>query len=79
MTTRKARHRHQLHGGDAQVAQVVEALDQRLEGALAGGGADVQLVDDQLVEAETAERRVGPLVHVAEGKNLGRAVHAERL
>jgi hypothetical protein len=42
------RHRHDLDGGDAQLAELGQVLDDSFEGAHWCKGADVQLVENQL-------------------------------
>ena len=39
-------HRHELHGGDAELHEIRQQGDEGLEGALVGCGADVHLVED---------------------------------
>ena len=49
--------RHQLDQVDAELAQVVQPFDGRVEGALRGEGADVQLVEDRPGSGGPARRR----------------------
>ena len=71
-------HRHQLDRGDAQRLEMRELLDRRLEGALGGEGADVELVEDVTLERQPGPAGVvpgeRPGVHHARGP-----VHALRL
>ncbi len=53
-------HRHQLERGDAEVAEVVEPVDDRVEGAGGRERADVQLVDHLLVQRPEAPAVVAP-------------------
>ncbi len=55
-------HRQQLHEPDAEVDEVIEALDRGIEGAVGSEGADVQLVDDR--SGQLATRPVGVVPHV---------------
>ena len=52
--------RHQLDRRDAQVHQLREMGDDRLEGAGAGERSDVELVEDDVRELVAPERLVGP-------------------
>ena len=53
-------HRHQLQGGHAQFQQVVEAGNDRGEGAGRGEGADVEFVDQVVLERQTGPGAVAP-------------------
>ena len=53
--------RHQLDRRHAELGQRGEVRDRALEGALGRERADVQLVDDAVVQAGGAELAVGPL------------------
>lgn len=57
-------HRHDLQDGDPQIAQVRELADRRIEGALGGEGADVDLVDDLSEHRDARPVRVGPAMRV---------------
>ncbi len=54
------RHRHDLHGRDAQLAQLVQTADDGLERPLRGERADVQLVENQVFAAHAFPTRIGP-------------------
>ncbi len=49
--------RHQLHVRDAEGGEVPEAGRGRVEGALGGEGADVELVQDGVLEPGVRRRR----------------------
>ncbi len=55
--------RHQLDRGDAELAQAGQVWDHAVERALIRERPDVQFVDDELVEGETAPRRRRELDH----------------
>jgi hypothetical protein len=55
------RNRQQSDDGDPEVAQCVESRNDRFEGSLVGEGADVQLVDDVVLERDAAPPAVMPL------------------
>ncbi len=58
--TGKVGDRHQLDRGDPEIDEALEARDQRLEGALLGRGADVDLVEDEVLERDPRGAGVGP-------------------
>ena len=58
--TREGVDRQQLDQVDAQVDEVVEAIDDAVEGALGAERADVQLVDDAAVQRHSSPLRIGP-------------------
>ena len=64
------RDRHQLDRGDAELAQRREVRDRAVEGALAREGADVELVDHELVErsAVPAASRPGERARVDDAR-----------
>jgi hypothetical protein len=53
--------RHQLDGGDPQLPQLAQVRDDRLEGAFGGERADVQLVEDEVVDGGRHPLPVRPL------------------
>ena len=53
---REGRHRHQLDCGDAELAQPAQARDHAVERARGRERADVELVEDELVEREVRAR-----------------------
>ncbi len=55
--------RHQLDRRHAQGAQVVQPLDQRVERPRVRRRADMQLVDDQVLQRDAAPARVRPREH----------------
>src|SRR3977135_3393711 len=55
------RDRHQLDCGHAELAQAVQAWDHTVERPFVGERADVQLVEDELVERDALPTLVGPL------------------
>ena len=75
---RKGRHRHQLDGGDAQLAQVRQPRGDARERPLGRERAHVQLVDDQVGARQAAPGGVGPGEAVG-GHDARRPVHALRL
>ncbi len=60
--TRELGHRHELDRGHAQLAQLREARNDAVERPLRRERADVQLVEDQLVERDAAPAAVAPVV-----------------
>jgi hypothetical protein len=69
---------HDLERGDAELDEVVEPRDRRVERALGGEGPDVHLVDHELGDRGRPEPLVGP----RERRRIhhgGGAVHAVRL
>ena len=52
--------RHDLDGRDAQIAEVAQPGDDAVERALGREGADVQLVEDQVLAADALPAAVGP-------------------
>ena len=57
---RKVGHRHQLDRRHAQVVQVVQPLDQRVERARVGRRPDMQLVDQRVFERDAAPIAIRP-------------------
>src|SRR5207245_10659108 len=51
---------HDFDGGDAEFAEVIELFDSGVKGASASEGADVELVDDVLLEWIAAPKVVAP-------------------
>ena len=70
--------RHQLDRGDPEPAQLGQLIDQRGKGSLRGVGADVELVDDQVVDRQTGPGFVAPLKR-QRIDDLGRTVDPLRL
>jgi hypothetical protein len=69
--------RHQLDGGDAEVPQIVETLDDRVERAFGRESAHVNFVEKIVLERQAPPSRVAPIeIRVDDGRG---AVHAERL
>ena len=68
-------HRQQLDVGDAQLDQVIQPLDRRVQRGARGERADVQFVDHR---ARPAPGRPSPVVPLVGGVviDLGQAVHA---
>ena len=75
---REVGNRHQLDRGDPEPAELGQLLDQRGKGSLGGVGADVELVDDQVVGRQTGPGFVAPW-KCPRVDDLGRAVDPLRL
>ena len=75
---RERRDRHHLDRGHAEADEVVELADHGVEGAAAGEGADVQLVDDEVREGHARPTVVAPAER-AGVEDAGRAADAVRL
>ena len=73
--TGKGRHRHQLHRGDPQRAQLRQPCRRGVEGARRRERADVHLVDHEVGQCDTRPSLVAPLERVGID-HLGEAVHA---
>ena len=52
--------RHEFDGRDAEVAEVIEALDGRVEGASGGEGADVEFVENEAGQGKSTPVTVLP-------------------
>ena len=76
--TGKFTHRHQFHGRNSEIFQVVEFRDNARESAFRSESADVQLVKDVIGEREALPIAIGPHERMRID-NLRRAVHAVRL
>ena len=70
--------RHEFDRRHAQIAQLVEPSDQRVEGPLGRECADVQLIDHEFGARQTLPSPFGPVESV-EANDRRRAMHAVRL
>src|SRR4030095_13643795 len=66
--------RHDFHGGDTEIFELLKIANDRVEGAFFGVHADMKLIDDDVMQRETVPAIVFPLEFGI--NDFGGAMHA---